>query len=306
MESDWNWSLHPASDAEFDSMMSSLDDHLAKCGHQPFRRPMQAEHLVSVRLGVSAVLSGPLSMGVPRTRFGPKDLLLRVGEWYEQNYGKRLRPPFRARSFAIDIRGTLWRVRLPIVFGTVTVFVDRNLGKDYRGGALNILQSIDGFTQAYANRLHDEEIERVGEESHTAYLAIEVLNGLSRHAFFEQARMDYEHSIDALISGFSWSKARWETAQCVEKILKGLLATAGHEYPSRGGAGHDIPRLGEIVSDKLGLALNPDVLRKIHCEPKVRYGEESASPEEAFMAHTALLGVMVLIGRKLSVTEEAE
>lgn len=298
MENDWNWSLRPASEAEFDAMMSSLDEHLAKCGQQPFRRPIRAGYLVSVRLGMSAVLSGPIWMRGPRTPFGPTDLLLRVGEWYEQNYGKRLRPPFRARSFTIDIRGTLWRVRLPIVFGTVTVLVDRNLGEDYRGGALNILQSIEGFTQAYANRLHDEEIGRISEEPHMAYLAIEVLNGLSGHVFFEQARMDYEHSVDALMSGFSWSKARWETAQCVEKVLKGLLATAGHEYPSKGGAGHNIPKLGEIVSDKLGLALGPDLLKKIHCEPKVRYGEQSVSPAEAFSAHVALLGVMVLIGRK--------
>jgi HEPN domain-containing protein len=304
MENDWNWSLRPASDAEFDAMMSSLDEHLAKCGHQPFRRPTRAEHLVSVRLGVSAVLSGPLWIRAPRTLFGPTDLLLRVGEWYEQNYGKRLRPPFRARSFAIDIRGTLWRVRLPIVFGTVTVFVDRNLGKDYRGGALNILQSIEGFTQAYANRLHDEEIERIVEDSHMAYLAIEVLNGLSQHVFFEQARMDYEHSIDALMSGFSWSKVRWETAQCAEKVLKGLLATAGHEYPSKGGTGHDIPRLGEIVSEKLGLALVPELLTSIHCEPKVRYGEQSVSPAEAFSAHAALLDVMVFIGRRFNMAEE--
>jgi HEPN domain-containing protein len=139
-----------------------------------------------------------------------------------------------------------------------------------------------------------------------AYLAIEVLNGLSQHVFFEQARMDYEHSVDALMSGFSWSKARWETAQCVEKVLKGLLATAGHEYPNKGGAGHDIPRLGEIVSDKLGLALGPDLLKKIHCEPKVRYGEQGVSPAEAFSAHAALLGVMVLIGRKFNMTEEVE
>lgn len=304
MESDWKWSLRPASDADFDAMMSSLDKHLAECGHQPFRRTTRARHLVSVSLGMSAVLSGPLWMRVARTPFGPTDLLLRVGEWYEQNYGPRLRQPCGARSFAIDIRGTLWRVRLPIVFGTVSVFVDRDLDKDYRGGALNILQRIDGFTQASANRLHDEEIRRIADESHVAYLSIEVLNGLSRHVFFEQARMDYEHSVDALMSGFSWSKARWENAQCAEKVLKGLLATAGHEYPSKGRAGHDISKLGEAVSDKLGLALFPDLLKRINCEPKVRYGEQSVSPAEAFSAHSALLGLMVFIGRKLNMTEE--
>lgn len=301
---DWNWSGYPEGDADFDAMMSSLDEHLAKCGRQPFSRTVQAQHLVSLRFGVSAVLSGPLWMRAPSTPFGPTDLLLRVGEWYEKNYGNRLRPPFRARSFAIDIRGTLWRVRLPIVFGTVTVFGDRNLGVDSRGGALNILQGIEGFTQAFANRLHDKEIGRILEESHTAYLAIELLNGLSRHVFFEQARMDYEHGVDALMSGFSWSKARWETAQCAEKILKGLLAAANHEYPSMGVAGHNIPKLGETVADKLGLALAPDLLKKIHCEPKVRYGERNVLAEEAISAHVALLDVMAAIGRKLKMIEE--
>jgi hypothetical protein len=202
LENGWNWSLRPASDTDFDAMMSSLDEHLAECGHQPFRRRTRAEYLVSVKLGVSALLSGPLWMRAPRTPFRPTDLLLRVGEWYEKNYGKRLYPPFQARSFAIGVRRSLWRVRLPIVFGIVTVFVYRNLGKEYRGGTLNILQSIEGFTQKYANRLNDEEIGRITEESHNAYLAIEVLNGLSRHVFFEQARIDYEQSVDTLASEF--------------------------------------------------------------------------------------------------------
>jgi len=284
-------------------MMSSLDEHLAKCGYQPAHRRSRAEYLVSLRLGVSAAISGPLWIRPQRTPFGPTDLLMRVGEWYEQNYGGRLYPPFRARSFVIDIRGTLWRVRLPKVWGTIAVVVDPNLSEDYRGGGLNIIQSIEGFTQAYATRLSDDELRKISKESQVAFSAIEVINGLPRHTLFEQARMDYGHSVDALMSGFSSSKACWETAQCAEKVLKGLLAINGHDYPSKGGAGHDIPRLGEIVLDKLDLALAPDLLQEIHCNPKVRYGEQNVSVTEAFSAHVGLLTMMVQIGRKLNEDE---
>lgn len=307
MENEWKWKLCPANEAEFEAMMSSLDEHLARCGHQAFRRPMRAKHLVSVSMGVSATLFGPAwTRASRRTPFGPTDLLFRVGEWYEHNYGARLCPPFRARSFVIDIRSTLWRVRLPIVFGTVAVYADRKLDNENRGGALNILESIEGLTQTYANRLRDDEILRIAEASHIAYLAIETLNGLTQSVLFDQARMDYEHSVDALVSESSWSKARWETAQCAEKVLKGMLDTAGHEYPRTGGAGHDIPKLGKLASSKLGLALERDLLQKLHCEPKVRYGEQSVSPAEVFSAHAALLRMLVTIGQQFNTNQEVD
>ena len=61
--------------------------------------------------------------------FGVADLLDRVGEWYDANYGKRMRAPFLAHPFAVDLRGTVWRMRLPEVYGTITAFVDPDLSR---------------------------------------------------------------------------------------------------------------------------------------------------------------------------------
>lgn len=94
-------------------MISSVDEHSANCGLPPFQRVWRAEWLIARRS----------TFGLPRRRrtvatdqpFGVADLLDRVGEWYDANYGKRMRAPFLAHSFAVDLRGTVWRMRLPEV-----------------------------------------------------------------------------------------------------------------------------------------------------------------------------------------------
>lgn len=228
--------------------------------------------------------------------FGGNDLQERVTTWYQSVYGNRMKSSFQARGFAIDLRGTLWRIRCPYIFGTVAFVTDRNLAARYGGGSCNVLQLIDDFTPAYAARLNSDELDNLLSSFELAFVAVEYLNELRGHHYFDQARLDYEQSVEALMTDFAWSKARWDIAQCAEKVMKGLLALAGDPYPA-GRNGHHIPNIGKKAAGVLGLSLDPAELVAIDCHPDVRYGEVPVSRDEACAAHQALLSLLNSLGR---------
>lgn len=305
-EEDWNWRERPTSDAEYDDMISSADEHLAHCGFPPFQRVMRAEWLIARRLGLVGSVPRRRRSGPTTTPFDDADLLDRVSEWYEGNYGRRMYAPFLAHSFAIDLRGTLWRVRLPEVFGTITVFVDPDLSRGRgMGGGFNVLAAIEHFTPAYATRLRADEVQRVLDVSKVAFTAITFLGGLHGDTLGNQAGLDFEHSVDALMTGFSWSKARWETAQCAEKVMKAVLVRKGCQRVPKGSNGHDIPSLGRLLEREAGVSLDATDLGVIHCDPKVRYGEQAVSPEAAYSAHQALLRLLKTLSDQLGMSEYA-
>ncbi len=298
---DWSWPAKPTTEAEFNSMMVSLDTHLARSGLLPFQRPLNAQRLVSMRLGLSGTTFGPLSAPMRTEPFNPTDTLMRVAEWLHANYGQRLNPHFESRSIALDLHGTLWRMRLPIVYGTIHWFFDPNLSNDEKAlgtnspATGNVLNLIEHFTPTYASRLSQPDIKGIAYTFTLGFEAIEALESLTGHQLFDLARLDYTHSVDALISGM-WSKAWWETAQTLEKLMKGLLSLERQPFP-KGRQGHDISTVGKAFGDFFGVNLPASRLRAIDCKADVRYGDAEATREDAFAAHDALLNLVPLLAR---------
>ena len=291
----WTWPARPTTDAEYCEMMVSLDHHLAVHGLPPEKRSFQASRLVSIALGLSGTpIIGPnLPRGEP---FSPSDLLARVFEWFNDTYGDRNKIDWALGHVVLQLRGTYWRLRIPLSYGTVIPFASRdltntgrNLGTKTEPPTHNVLTSMKGITQTYADRLTDAELAHVLGSYAAGYAAMCALDALKGHDFFTEARGDYKHSVDALIDGPTLSKARWDGAQCAEKIFKGLLAQAGHPYPTGGAKGHDIVHLGGLIKTHFGVAIPDGVLRAIHCPTAVRYGEMNVDQNEAWTSHMDLL-----------------
>jgi HEPN domain-containing protein len=294
---DWTWPSRPTNETEFDAMMTSLDRHLGSCGLLPFQRGLNAVRLVSMRLALSGhnLLPRPEQRGA---LFSPTDLLGRVHDWYDANYGDRMHMNMSPGAVALQMHGTLWLLELPRIWGTVKMFIDRDLttkglliGAKGRTASHNVLLSVRGMTQAYASRLEDDDLRLIGDAFERGWHGLNFLDGLEEHDLFAQARDDRKLAVVALLDG-SPSKARWDTAQCAEKVFKGLLARAGHDYPTDGRRGHDIVHMGSLLEEKLGMRLSADDLAVIHCSAAVRYVEKSVSQEEALAAHDALLRVL--------------
>ena len=301
---EWSWDIRPATVEEFDRMMVSLDGHLASLGLGPAQRPMNAALVVSSTLGLSGtpILGGKADRGAP---FSPKDLLARVHDWYEESYGDKTKIDFSPGSIVVSLHGNLWEMKMPKVWGSFQLFIRPDLSSQgntiaTKGSppvSYNILCSVQGMTQTYANRLTREEMASLAGRFINGYEAVVCLDDLKGHDLFEEARGDYRHSVDALLTGRELGKARWDTAQCAEKVLKGLLARDGHSYPTFGGKGHDIERLGELVKEKLGFELPAADLAAVHCSPAVRYGEQKNTTEEALSAHEALVRLLQALAK---------
>jgi hypothetical protein len=294
----WTWASRPTTPREFDDMMSHLDDHLALHGYTPAQRSVNAARLVSRALGLDGtpIFGGGLERGAP---FGPRDLIMRVFEWFKATYGDRNNIDMSLGYTVLPLRGTYWRLRIPRSYGTVVPFADRNLenkgrqmGTAQAPATYNVLTGLKGATQQYVGRLTDAEIARVLEAYYRGFVATAALNELEGSDLFDQARSDYAHSVNALTETLALNKARWDTAQCAEKALKGLLDRAGQQFPKDARRGHDIPHLGGLVTAYFGIALAPSALGAIHCPPMVRYGEMNVDANEAWTSHDALLHVL--------------
>ncbi|PRH81266.1 hypothetical protein [Arenimonas caeni] len=296
---EWIWPARPTNEAEYSAMMVDLDRHLATQRLQPAQRSLNAARLVSIALKLSGtpILSADPDRGEP---FGPRDLLARVADWCDATYGDRNKIDFALGYVVLPLRGTYWSLRIPLVFGTVFPFADRDLSNTGRqlttratGPAThNVLSGLKGVTQNYASQLTDIEVASVLRSYQRGYVALTALDELKGHELFSAARGDYGFSVEALLDGRALGKARWDNAQCAEKVLKGLLGRAGQPFPTNAAQGHDIVHLGRLVSQHFSLALPESDLRLIYCPPKVRYAQVAIDQEEAWVAHEALLGVL--------------
>lgn len=290
----WGWTKRPTSDAEFEAMMASLDAYLASEEVLPHQRSFVGKSLVAQALQIHAPLAGSI-FGIGADEIDPT--LGRVSEWFKAIYEKRFNPHFDARSFAVDLRGTLWRMSVGIAFGNPPVFLDpdwSNTGGQPMERSLNLIHGIEDFTPAAALRLTAQELDAIEAALRVGIPALNAMDDLGGHAMFDQARLDYAHSVDALISGIAWNKAWWETAQTVEKLMKGLLAKERQPYPT-GQKGHIIPHVGKVFGDYFGVELPVDLLQAIDCRPDVRYADIEATREDAFAAHRALLELVPLL-----------
>lgn len=300
----WSWDMRPATADEYDAMMVSLDRHLASLGLAPPQRPINATLVVSSAFGLlgTPIIGGSRDRGEP---YSPADLLARVHDWYSDTYGDKTKIDFSPGSVVVSLHSNLWEMKMPKVWGSFDLFVSQDLSsqgnyistKGSTPAKHNILLSVQGMTQAYASRLNKDDLVFLAGRFINSYPAIVCLDDLKGHDLFEEARGDYRHSVDALLTGRELGKARWDTAQCAEKILKGLLAREGHAFPTSGAKGHDISHLGTLITDKIGFSLLSADLSSVHCTAAVRYGEMKISIEDALAAHEALVRLLSALAK---------
>ncbi|MET3916263.1 hypothetical protein ABID97_003045 [Variovorax sp. OAS795] len=305
---DWTWPSKPTTADEFERMMLSLDAHFGHCNIPVPHRDFQAITMVSRAFGISGnVMPARHS---PRPPFCPEDIYLRIGDWFELVYGDRTKVDPSPGSIVFEMAGIHWRLRLPRYYGTLEFFVDRNLA--HHGIALglhgpathNLLSSIDSLTPAYAARLSDQDCKIIQDTFLLGADAIYWLDKATGNDLLHQARQDYKSSVNALLERQGANQARWDTAQCAEKVFKGLLARTGHAYP-RDKVGHNIPVIGKLVTEKLGVVLTTTALATIDCKPAVRYGEVAVSASDALHAHHALLKVISELSQVISPQQQS-
>ena len=282
---DWTWPAAPSTDAEFEAMMRSLDGHLARLQKPCRNRSLMAWLYISRIPGVPKTAAFTSLGG---TALGSHPLVERAQRWLDEAYRHRPNPFFGTLRVAVDFNATIWAMDVPIVFGSGVFYIDRNWDGNTgtRAAYQNALGCICGLTTFAAARLTDDDLGKLEEAVKVGFPAVLMLAQLDDSPLLSMAQLDYAHSVDALVSGMAWHKARWETAQAAEKLMKGLLEAQGKTF-TKGKEGHHLKVIGDDFFNGLGVRIPEPLLAQLDCKSSIRYGDGVATREEAMGAHHA-------------------
>jgi HEPN domain-containing protein len=302
------WPALPKTEQEFEAMMQAMDTLLTDQGLTPFQRPLH----VGRKLWEAFRWNGP---AFPDKRIADlpgyegEVLIAKANRWYEQTYGDRLKGDLVYGFSPARLGNNIWRVRAALTYGVVQLFADRNLqnrGNTFAVGpkagraSVNILRSVDGLTQGFADRLTDQALREHMQFHLLMHEALQWRDSLPNTELLGMARHDYDECTSAVI-GRRYGQARWAAEQAVEKTIKGLLTIGGTSYPTGGKNGHNLVHIAQLLKDKHGISLNAGVLALTECSPAVRYGEEASTEAQALAANHAVLGVLDELRRSSSV-----
>lgn len=218
------------------------------------------------------------------------ELAKRMNKWFEDLYGERLQIGWSLGSTAILIAGDVYKITIPLFFGTHGFVFDA--GPEKRKTILsgreviisNIKKYVQGLTAARINTMTSNECNDVVTKYGKAAIAWSSLSSVAYVDFVVEARADLNASVEHLFSRLPhFGLSRWASLQAVEKLLKAYIQEQGgrfqrtHKLDDLAAEGE---RLGLSRIDRIGLA-------SIQCSPGVRYGSEQSTAQQAVAAHTA-------------------
>lgn len=303
----FSWPSYPRTDADFEQLMASIDGDLAAHGLKPFQRPLHVGRKFWEAFGWGGAAVPPKHLA-DMAGFDGDVLMAKAHRWYEQVYGEQLKGEWAYGHAPVKLANALWRVRAGVTFGTVELFIDRNLanrgnpiGNMRAPATLNVLCAVEELPQGLANRLSDRDLIQHVEFHVFMHESLQWRSELPPTELFQMAQDDYEQSTAAVVAE-RLGQARWGAQQAVEKTLKGVLDVAGTGYPKTGSRGHDLKRLCEILEKNHAVRLLPDLIALAACSPSVRYGEEASTQEQALFANHAVLGVLEQLRKSPSVS----
>lgn len=297
MEQKFTWPAYPQNEADFEVLMEGIDKALALRDLKPFQRPLHVGRLLWEAFGWSGPVLPPKELA-DRLGFEGDVLMAKCHRWYEQFYGEQLKSDFAYGFVPVKLGNALWRVRAGVTYGSVRLFADRNLSNrgvtlGVRGvqASCNVLCAIEDFPQGLASRLSDLAIREHFEFHIFMHENLQWREVFPHTELLDMAGADYDTSTADVI-GHRYGQARWAAQQSIEKTLKGLLKLGGTPFPTGGPNGHNLKHLGELLEQKHGISIAPSLLSLATCSPKVRYGEELSTEQQALGANHAVLGVL--------------
>jgi HEPN domain-containing protein len=302
MTTSFTWPKLPDTDTEFEALMQAIDSFLAARGLKPAQRPLNVPPLLWEAFRWEGNVLPPLELA-SEAGFKGQVLLAKAYRWYDQIYADKLKVDSSLAHIPVVLGHDIWRARIILVYGTVRMFVDRNLanrgnrmGSGQNRSTFNILCAVEGLSQELATRLTDAELEQYAKLTQLAHKALVWRERLPRSELLATARGDYNASTEDVLARRP-AQARWGAQQSVEKTLKGLLTLAGIAFPTGGPKGHDLVQLAKLLAQGASIALDHADLWAASCSPGARYGEEPSTQSQAMQANHAVLRLLFQIAQ---------
>lgn len=297
--SQFAWATRPSTPTDFEDLMHAIDAALTAEGLKPFQRPFH----VGRKLWEAFQWSGPVfpdKQLADRPGFEGDVLMAKAYRWFEQTYGEKLKGDMAYGFAPARLGNALWRVRAGVTYGTVRLFVDRNLenrghtfaaGRNPAPATYNILCAVEDLPQGLADRLPEPALREHMEFHLLMHEALQWRESLPETDLLGMARHDYDECTSAVLGG-RFGQARWAAEQAVEKTLKGLLAIGGTLYATKGKQGHSLEHAAKLLKDNHDVGLTSALLSLAECSPAIRYGEETSTEAQALAANHAVLGIL--------------
>ena len=254
------WPTCPTTYREFIALMQAIDKDLTEKGLKPFQRPMHVGHYFWEGFGWNGSVV-PTKDLANQPGFVGEVLTAKAHRWYDEVYADQIMGDFAYGFAPARIGNSLRRVRAGLVFGSVQLFLDRNIsnrGVRMGGGgaraSFNVLCSVEGLPQGLVDLLPEPALKEFFEFYVLVHQSLQWRDGLPASELFNVARADYDESTVGVLGG-RYVQARWSAEQAVEKTMKWLLELGGTAFPAKGGAGHDLVNLGKLLADNDDICL---------------------------------------------------
>lgn len=288
----------PSNQQEFEKLMRAMDAVLEGRGLQPFQRDMHVPHLLWEAFGWGGTLFPDRSLAHAQG-FQGDVLFAKALDWYRQVYGDRMNSEMSPGGVPVRLGNALWRLRFPLVFGTVAFFASRQLTPEALKGQLqqasnNMLDCVEGLTPAMAARLDDVQLDQFAQFFIDSLGTLQWRDSLPDLPLLEMASKDYDASTADLL-GRRYGQARWGAQQAVEKTLKAVLKHSGVAVPTSGPNGHNLTYLAQLMNTTYGVTLDAEMLEHAKCSPAVRYNEVPSNEAQALQANHAVLGLFATL-----------
>lgn len=282
------------------AVIREIDEELKAAGVPPLGRPMNAILKFGQRFEMSMLFTKP-QLGVPDNLIASWKYTEKIHEWYQQVYGDGIKlDPSANAKVVVQADGDLWELKLPIIYGSFTPVVERDISVDDDAvvGAprFNACQQLSGITAARLNHFSDNDLAEVYG---MFMIGMDVRHAFDRFSksshFFPEAQSDWMTAVMHMTSqNPNHGQARWASLQLAEKFMKGLIEVIGDVSPTPWG--HDLKRLHEALARSImGLDLD-SLLTDIQCAAAVRYGEEASTREQSYSAHKSSLLLVRALG----------
>lgn len=279
---------------QFEAMMAQIDFKLTNEGVDIPTRPILAVREVAMTYNLNIPLGGDAARLPPELQENAA-LSEAINQWYNDNYGDRLKEDPCPGRMVILLDGDLYVLRVPRIFGSVNFVLTRqwlpNPGIGRGPATCNITQLVDGITPAKAGRLSDSALDTIGAAFEIALPAAFTLESTD-HGLMSIARGDVEAAVNGLMArGGRYGESKWASLQAAEKVLKAAIDRAGAKY----GYTHALAGLSKTLADT-GLNFNADAqVAAIQCKPDIRYGQVPCTRDEALAAHRASLELVNIL-----------
>jgi len=275
IEDVWTRYPRPTSIEQFEKLMVQLDRYLGEEREVPPERRAGTAYLMFCARNAMKAPTAQDPM------FSDGWCVLQSRAWYARVYpGKGKTAP--ALLVACDIRGGLF---------TLAAWEPHHFPLPPTPENLKLATH---FPQAFIETLELGDLAKIRMALAWGKRLRELFYALPSNPWFDAARNDYSASVVSLTAGYDmWYPTWWSSAQCLEKIIKGLMAhkVSEEEFKSRD-LSHHLTALATRLKTETSLAMPESLVGEVDCPPSTRYWTPPTSREKAYRAYHSLISIL--------------